>query len=74
MASLALIVAIMFMLVLISGPLSALFRFFKFRILAILFGLFAIVIGFYWCSVTPFPVSLIGGFSAILGAWGVSTK
>lgn len=74
MASLALMVAIIFLSVLISGPISVLFRLLGLKILAIVFGLFAFVIGIHWCAVAPFPVSLIGGFSAILGAWSISSK
>jgi len=67
MASLALMVVIMFLAMILCGPIALLFSFFGFYILATSFGIFSILFGFYWCCFAPFPVSLMGGLSAILG-------
>lgn len=72
MASLALIVSIIFLAVLLSGPVSLLLSFLNFPILATAFGIISILIGAYWCALAPFPVSLIGGLSAICGAIAIN--
>lgn len=68
MASLALMVAIIFLSVLVLGPMSLLLYKLNFKVLARLIAVFAILLGGYWISVAPFPVSLIGVISLITGS------
>lgn len=67
MASLALMVTIIFLTVFLSGPIALLLSFFGLSILATAFGILSVLTGFYWCCFAPFPISLAGGLSAILG-------
>jgi hypothetical protein len=60
MASLALLVSIIFLCVLLSGPLALLLRVLNFKILAIAVSIFAIFSGGYWLCLAPIPVSLLG--------------
>lgn len=70
MASLALIVAILFLFVLISGPLVYILSKFKFipRILIIIISIPIILFGLWWTFIVPTPIRFIGLFSAYL-AW-----
>ena len=67
MESLALMVSLVFLSVLFSGPISLVFCFFEMPLFCITFGLLAIGLGAFWCCVAPFPVSIIGVVSAFLG-------
>jgi hypothetical protein len=67
MASLVLLVAIMFLVVLASGPLALLLAGLGFKILAVLFAIVAILAGLNWILVTPLPISLAGALGVILG-------
>jgi hypothetical protein len=67
MASLVLLVAIMFLVVLASGPLALLLAGLGFKILAVLFAIVAILAGLNWILVAPLPISLAGALGVILG-------
>jgi hypothetical protein len=67
MASLVLLVAIMFLVVLASGPLALLLASLGFKILAVLFAIVAILAGLNWILVAPLPISLAGALGVILG-------
>lgn len=67
MASLALLVCIIFLCVLLSGPLALVFCYFNLYYLTILLALFAMASGTYWCTFAPFPVSLLGIAGIICG-------
>lgn len=60
MESLALIVSILFLIVLLCGPISLLLSYLGFKILSLLFAILAIFAGIFWISVVPIPMSLIG--------------
>ena len=60
MESLALIVAIIFLIVLLCGPISLLLSYFGFNMLSLIFAILAILAGIFWISVVPLPMSLIG--------------
>lgn len=60
MESLALIVAIIFMFVLFTGPVALILSWLRLRLLSRLVGIFAAFNGAYWITVTPFPVNAIG--------------
>jgi hypothetical protein len=72
MASLAIIVSIIFLTVLVSGPIALLLSKAGFRVLGAFAGVFALLVGGYWLCVAPFPVSLIGGLSAVCGAMAIN--
>jgi hypothetical protein len=72
MASLALMVMLIFVFVVVSGPLSLLLHRLNLKILAKITGIFAIAAGAWWCCVAPFPVSIIGGISALCGCKVIS--
>lgn len=72
MESLALLVCLIFVIVAGAGPMALLLNKLGFVFLAIIVALFSILLGGWWLLVTPFPVSLIGGFAAICGAVVVS--
>jgi hypothetical protein len=67
MASLALLVCIIFLSLIFSGLFTLLLVFLNFKILALFFGILAIIIGFYWILVAPFPVSLLGFWNIFCG-------
>lgn len=67
MASLALIVALIFIVVLLSGPLSLTAGYFKLKIISQLIGIIAIIFGAHWMTFAPFPICLIGAFSIWAG-------
>jgi hypothetical protein len=67
MASLALMVAIIFLTVLLSGVFALIASYFSFTFIAIFFAIISILSGAYWCVFSPFPVSLIGILSIVLG-------
>ena len=68
MESLAFLVAMIFLSVVMTGPIALLFSRMGFVIVGAVLGLIAIFIGGYWICVAPFPVSLVGGISLICGA------
>lgn len=68
MASLALLVSLIFIFTLTIGPLALMLSYFRMKILASIFGVLAILIGGYWCCFAPFPISIVGGISLICGA------
>jgi len=68
MASLALMVSIIFLSVVISGPVSLVFRFLGMPFTAAVLALFSLASGAYWCCVAPFPISILGALSALCGA------
>lgn len=67
MGDLAMLVAGIFLLVLISGPLAVLFASNGFPILGGLLGVLAVVSGARWQATAPAGVGLLGAASAILG-------
>lgn len=67
MASLALMVAIIFLIMISSGPLSILADYFKLNFISKTLGVIAITMGAYWLCVAPFPVSTLGFISIIMG-------
>jgi hypothetical protein len=71
MASLALLACGIFFFVLFSGPLAVLFRHLNFGSLALLFSLFAMSAGVFWCVSMPFPVSAFGAFSIFCGLYAL---
>jgi hypothetical protein len=71
MASLALLVVIIFLTVLLSGPVSILFSYLKLKILSVVFALIAIISGINWLCVTPLPISLIGLLSILCGIYSI---
>lgn len=74
MASLALMVAIIFLNVLLLGPLALLFSYLNFRLIGAFIGIMAIVVGTYWICVAPFPVSVLGGISLVCGGLALDIK
>jgi hypothetical protein len=68
MESLAFLVAVIFLAVVLAGPLALLFSRLGFAAIGAMLGVVAIFVGGYWACVTPFPVSLVGGISLICGA------
>lgn len=72
MASLALIVSIIFLTAVLSGPVALIISKAGFRVLGAILGVFALVVGGYWLCVAPFPVSLLGGLSVVCGAMAVN--
>lgn len=67
MASLAILVSIIFISTITFGPLSLLLCHFKFKILSILFAILAIMFGIQWLIAAPFPISIIGLMSLLSG-------
>lgn len=67
MASLALLVCLIFLSVLISGPLALVFCHLGLFWITIILSLFAIAGGAHWCCVAPFPISMIGIITALCG-------
>jgi hypothetical protein len=67
MESLVLLVVTILLVVLVSGPLAMLLAMLGFRILAVLFAIFAILSGSNWLLVTPLPASLAGLLAVVLG-------
>lgn len=68
MESLAFLVAIIFLSVILAGPIALVFSRMGFVIIGAVLGLIAIFIGGYWVCVAPFPVSLVGCISLACGA------
>jgi hypothetical protein len=71
MASLALLVCLIFLSILISGPLSIIFCHLGLFWLTIFASLFAIAGGAHWCCIAPFPVSMIGLVSGLCGLYSI---
>lgn len=67
MASLALLVSLIFLTVLLLGPLSMILHRLGFRTFAAIVAVVAVLIGGYWTVTAPFPVSIIGGISVLTG-------
>lgn len=67
MASLALVVSLIFLVVLLSGPVAALFAVLRLPRLAILFGLAAAASGLWWAYVAPTSIGVVGLISFALG-------
>jgi hypothetical protein len=74
MASLALLVSLIFIFVILSGPLSLLFNYLNMFWMSCIFGLLSIVFGIHWFCATPFPISIIGTLSAICGAYAIYSQ
>lgn len=68
MFSLALIVSFIFLSVLVSGPVSILLEKLNMPIMAAVMASFSVLAGLYWLCVAPFPISVIGLFSAACGS------
>lgn len=71
MASLALLVAVIFLAVILSGPVSLAAGLLGLRRFSVFAGIFSILSGLFWCLVAPFPVSMIGALSMFLGAFAI---
>lgn len=71
MASLALLVSMIFLTVLLSGPISLVAGWVGLRWVSLFFGIVSVVAGLFWCSVAPFPVSVVGAISMIVGAFAI---
>jgi hypothetical protein len=67
MESLALLVSIIFFTIAFSGILSLIFNYFNLYYLSLFFALFAIISGFFWIFISPFPTCIIGIISAFCG-------
>jgi hypothetical protein len=67
MASLALMVCIIFLAALFVGPISILFGRMGFDFISKTLGIIALVIGAYWLFFAPFPISIIGFIGIITG-------
>lgn len=67
MASLALLVAIIFLITLLIGPLALLAKYFKLKLISQILGVLAIFTGIYWLTVAIFPISMIGLIGIICG-------
>jgi len=67
MASLALMVSLIFLSVILSGPVSIALEKLGMPMLASVLAVLSIVSGLYWLCVTPFPISLAGALSAGCG-------
>lgn len=52
---------------LILGLLAVLFVNLRIKLLGSIFGILALVSGSLWCCLAPFPISLAGGFCALIG-------
>ena len=72
MASLALMVALIFLVVILSGPLALIFSRLGLPFMTIFFGFASIVMGTYWCCVAPFPISILGLITAICGGVAIA--
>jgi len=57
--------------VLFSGPLAVFFRHLNFGSLALLFALFAMSAGVFWCVAAPFPASAFGSISIVCGLYAL---
>jgi hypothetical protein len=69
MESLVLLVSFIFLLVLLSGPLALLFCYLNMFWITMFFSLLSMAIGTHWCCLAPFPISIIGGITAVCGAY-----
>jgi hypothetical protein len=67
MASLALMVSIIFIIAVLCGPLAMLLVWLGLNNLGALVAIFAVMSGGYWCCFAPFPISMIVGFSILCG-------
>ena len=63
MASLALLVSMIFLVVIILGPLSMTLHRLGLRTIAAVVAVLAVLIGGYWTMAAPFPISIVGGIS-----------
>lgn len=67
MEDLALLVAALFALVLLTGPMAVLFASKGMPLMGVLLGGLAVVSGVHWANTAPAPIGLLGAASAILG-------
>jgi hypothetical protein len=67
MESLALLVAILFLIVTVSGPTAVILVHFHLWILAVLFGAVAAITGLHWFFTTSTWIRYLGLASALLG-------
>jgi hypothetical protein len=67
MASLALMVCIIFLAALFIGPISILFGRMGFKFVSKTLGIIALIMGVYWLFFAPFPISTIGFIGIITG-------
>lgn len=67
MASLALMVALIFLAAVLLGPTAMILNRMGFRRASVFVAVLAVLVGGYWALVAPFPISLAGGASAIIG-------
>lgn len=76
MASLALIVALMFLVVLLSGPLCFAISKIPFvpNWIKIILGFLTIFIGAWWFLLPIGPIRFIGILTALLGFYSIRTK
>jgi hypothetical protein len=74
MESLALMVSIIFLSVLLSGPISLILHFYGFRVLSLFSSFICILLGLFWISVVPFPISIIGYLQLICGLFVITKK
>jgi hypothetical protein len=66
-ASLALMVTFIFMAAVLLGPAAMMLNRLGFKKAAVFVAVLAVLVGGYWALVAPFPISLAGGASAIIG-------
>lgn len=71
MESLALLVCILFLIVLLSGPLAILFCYLDMFWMTVIFSIFAVGVGAQWLIATPFPISIVGAISIVLGIYSI---
>jgi hypothetical protein len=68
MASLALMVAVIFLVVILSGPISLIAGYLGLGFLSQSMGVISIIAGTYWIIIAPFPVSALGLVGIMMGA------
>jgi hypothetical protein len=68
MASLAMMVSLIFLATLLAGPTALVLSYLGFTWMTVLCGIYAISLGAFWCFVAPFPISIVGALCAFLGA------
>jgi hypothetical protein len=71
MASLALIVVFLFLIVLLSGPLSLLFAYLGWPFLCLIMCFASFTFSLNWAFVAPFPVSSVGVISVVLSCYSI---
>lgn len=71
MASVALVAFLLFIVVLLSGPLAVFFAYMDWAFPCVFAGTASVVFGLQWFFLAPSPMSCIGAVGATLGAYGV---